>query len=167
MSVSVFATTDAPYLEWMQQHPKGYVLNTARRPNSGFLVLHASGCHHISSHLKQAENAFTAHDYIKVCSEGAMSVYHWALENRASVTSFRVCQTCQPDFTQPEPLGDDQTVADLEEIAGRLGIKPTQRETLIKARLGQGTFRTQMLELWGSSRLRWSNAPLNDCHYPR
>ncbi|VVP17829.1 hypothetical protein PS862_03695 [Pseudomonas fluorescens] len=49
----------------------------------------------------------------------------------------------------PLPLDNDKTIeADLEAIARRPGLKSTQRETLIQARLGQGTYRKQMLELW-------------------
>jgi hypothetical protein len=38
--------------------------------------------------------------------------------------------------------------ADLNEIERRRDLKPTQREALIQARRGQGTYRKQMLELW-------------------
>lgn len=49
----------------------------------------------------------------------------------------------------PLPLDDDKTIeADLEAIARRQGLKPTQREALIQARRGQGNYRKQMLELW-------------------
>lgn len=44
--------------------------------------------------------------------------------------------------------GDETIDTDLEAIALRPDLKPTQREALIQARLGQGTYRKQMLELW-------------------
>lgn len=48
------------------------------------------------------------------------------------------------------PLDGDETIhRDLEAIGRRLDLKPTQREALIQARLGQGTYRKQMLKLWG------------------
>jgi hypothetical protein len=40
--------------------------------------------------------------------------------------------------------------SDLEAIARRVDLKPTQRDALIQARLGQGTYRKRMLELWDS-----------------
>jgi hypothetical protein len=51
----------------------------------------------------------------------------------------------------PLPLDDDEAIkADLKEIVRRPDLKPTQREALIQARLGQGTYRKQMLRLWDS-----------------
>jgi hypothetical protein len=47
------------------------------------------------------------------------------------------------------PLDGDETIdADLEAISRRPDLKPTQCEALIQARLGQGTYRRRMLELW-------------------
>ncbi|MEZ7809348.1 HNH endonuclease [Alcaligenes phenolicus] len=43
---------------------------------------------------------------------------------------------------------DESIYADLKEIARRSDLSPTQRETLIQARLGQGPFRRKMLKLW-------------------
>lgn len=42
----------------------------------------------------------------------------------------------------------DSIYVDLKEIAQRRDLTPTQREALIQARLGQSTFRKEMLELW-------------------
>jgi hypothetical protein len=45
--------------------------------------------------------------------------------------------------------GDESIHADIKAIAQRRDLEPTQREALIQARLGQGTYRRQMLGLWG------------------
>lgn len=48
------------------------------------------------------------------------------------------------------PSDSDETiVTDLEAINRRPDLKPTQRQALIKARLGQGTYRKKMLKWWG------------------
>lgn len=47
------------------------------------------------------------------------------------------------------PLDGDETAANVVAIERRLDLTRTQREALIQARLGQGTYRKQMLELWG------------------
>lgn len=47
------------------------------------------------------------------------------------------------------PLDRDEKSADVVAIEQRSDLTRTQRETLIQARLGQGVFRKQMLELWG------------------
>ncbi|SAL79589.1 hypothetical protein AWB68_05670 [Caballeronia choica] len=44
--------------------------------------------------------------------------------------------------------GDETAAADVVAIERRADLTRTQREALIKARLGQGTYRKQMLELW-------------------
>ncbi|GCB02618.1 hypothetical protein PSUB009319_02490 [Ralstonia sp. SET104] len=55
----------------MKQHPEGYVLNTTRS-DSQYAMLHASGCHHISTYASNyADNAFTGDKYIKVCSDNS------------------------------------------------------------------------------------------------
>ncbi|MDR6384012.1 HNH endonuclease [Paraburkholderia caribensis] len=46
------------------------------------------------------------------------------------------------------PLDGDETAADVVAIERRPDLTRTQRESLIQARLGQGTYRKQMLELW-------------------
>lgn len=46
------------------------------------------------------------------------------------------------------PLDDDETAADIVAIERRADLTRTQRDALIQARLGQGTYRRQMLELW-------------------
>lgn len=44
--------------------------------------------------------------------------------------------------------GDERIEADLEAIYRRRDLKPTQRQALILARLGQGAYRRDMLALW-------------------
>ncbi|MDR5746454.1 HNH endonuclease signature motif containing protein [Caballeronia sp. LZ029] len=46
------------------------------------------------------------------------------------------------------PLDGDDTSADIIAIERRADLSRTQREALIQARLGQGTYRKRMLELW-------------------
>lgn len=49
----------------------------------------------------------------------------------------------------PSPSENSNTiVADLEEIVARTDINSTERESLIQARKGQGTYRKEMLKLW-------------------
>lgn len=147
MNESVFETTDDEYHEWMSQHPEGYVLNT-KRQNDPYAVLHVSGCHHISIYTrKHGKNAFTGGDYIKICSDSANSLYRWAETNRPSAP-FKLCNTCQPDFSLSEYSGNTQIISDLDEIARRPELNLTQREALAQARLGQGAFRKRMLKLW-------------------
>ena len=148
MNVTVFEATDDDYLGWMNRHPEGYVLNT-NRYGSRTAMLHASECRHISTYTsKYAKNAFTGATYIKICSDNANDIYRWVRKNRPSAL-FGLCMSCHPNFQPPESLEDESVASDLEDIAKRSGLKPTQREALMQARLGQGTYRKRMLELWG------------------
>lgn len=148
MQFNVFQTIDEQYLAWMHQHPEGFVLNTTRH-NSGYAMLHRSGCHHIAVHNSNyADDAFTGHQYIKVCADYASTLHTWARANRQSAT-FRICSSCKPKLDLAESIDDMQIASDLEEIARRPGLAPTVREALVQARLGHGKFRKQMLELWG------------------
>jgi hypothetical protein len=47
----------------------------------------------------------------------------------------------------------DETVADLEAISNRADLAPTTREALVKARLGQGKFRSDLVSLWGKGEI--------------
>ena len=38
MEVKKFDSGDEPFLEWMDEHPEGYVLNVKRKSSSGFGV---------------------------------------------------------------------------------------------------------------------------------
>lgn len=52
-------------------------------------------------------------------------------------------------FVSNLPVDDGETVfADLEALARRPDLKPTEREALAQARLGQGLYRKEMLKLW-------------------
>lgn len=67
MPVQVFNHSDDVFLQWMKDNPTGFVVNTERRDNSAYTVLHQSGCSHIAGHVSGfRENAFTGHEYIKV-----------------------------------------------------------------------------------------------------
>jgi hypothetical protein len=48
----------------------------------------------------------------------------------------------------PFVIEDNSLEKDLEELNARTDLTSTQRESLVKARLGQGKFRTEMLALW-------------------
>lgn len=81
------------------------------------------------------------------------------LEGKAPPQGNLVLQVWGPKPARKSNLGpggatvpsdsDEAILTDLEAIALRSDLKPTQRKALINARLGQGTYRKQMLKLWG------------------
>lgn len=58
-----FVDDDAGYLDWIDTHPEGFVLNTYRRPTPAYLMLHHAGCRRL-----RVRSNWTK-DYQKVCGE--------------------------------------------------------------------------------------------------
>jgi hypothetical protein len=60
-----FVDDDRGYLDWLAQHPDGFVINTGRTPTATYLVLHRAGCGTING--KPARGTTFTGDYAKVC----------------------------------------------------------------------------------------------------
>src|SRR5690349_8345330 len=57
---------EAAYRAWLAKHPDGWVLNTNRRPNNRYLILHRTSCHTISQYRQhEGTEAFTGGRYAK------------------------------------------------------------------------------------------------------
>lgn len=77
--MEVFDDRDAPYLDWLQSHPDGYVLNRRRGSSDNYLVLHRSACNKIRNYTQMARpGGFTGRGYIKVCSNDIESLHQYA-----------------------------------------------------------------------------------------
>jgi hypothetical protein len=64
-----FDGDDKGYLQWLADHPGGYVLNVRRkRPSDDYAILHRVACAAISSR-KQSHGAFTERGYRKICAQ--------------------------------------------------------------------------------------------------
>jgi len=100
LPVQVFDERDESFLEWMETHPDGLVLNTKRSPRHTYAVFHQAGCSHIQSTADSwQEDAFTGRDFIKVCSQKPESLKQWLRGNRPNaVDPSQRCQDCQPDI---------------------------------------------------------------------
>ena len=106
----VFDSGDEPFLEWMENHPEGYVLNTRRSPKTTYVIFHRSTCSDVSRIKTGEVGGFTERKYIKVCAEETEPLVEWILENRPKAAAewmrdappsekpdARPCGTCQPD----------------------------------------------------------------------
>lgn len=86
-----FVDDDQRYLDWVNQNPSGYVVNTQRNPNPSYLVLHLASCGFVSSH--KIKN-YTTGEYIKLCSVDVGELESWArTEVFGGLTS---CAKCKP-----------------------------------------------------------------------
>lgn len=107
MEPEEFDSGDEPFLEWMERHPEGYVLNVKRKSSSGFAVFHDSQCSHISGVLSShRSDAHTRHKKIKVCAEETEPLVEWLTENRPKgIGGADVCDDCELSIDEIKGLG--------------------------------------------------------------
>jgi HB1, ASXL, restriction endonuclease HTH domain len=75
-NVVMFKDDDDGFFEWQEAHPDGLFINTERKPNPNYLVLHNSGC----GHFKGDESVHWTRDYVKACSDDRNALEEWARE---------------------------------------------------------------------------------------
>ena len=59
--------SDAPYRAWIAAHPQGWVVNTRKPADPGYLVLHRARCPHISRDTA-SDGQWTTQAYQKICA---------------------------------------------------------------------------------------------------
>jgi hypothetical protein len=62
-----FVDDDRGYLDWLDHHPDGFVINTGRTPSAAYLMLHRAGCGTITGQPARG-TTFTG-EFVKVCGE--------------------------------------------------------------------------------------------------
>ena len=65
--VQRFTDDDRGYLDWIDHHPDGFVINTGRTPSAAYLMLHRASCGTITG--QPARGATFTGQYVKVCGE--------------------------------------------------------------------------------------------------
>ena len=67
----VFRDDDEGFLTWISSHPAGFVMNTRRRPDPDYMILHAADCPTLGAHCGMNDNpgGFTERAYIKACGD--------------------------------------------------------------------------------------------------
>jgi hypothetical protein len=84
----MFKDDDDGFFEWQEQNPDGHFVNTERKPNPKYLVLHNSGC----SHFKGDESIRWTTDYVKIASPDRAALEDWATETvGGELTLCRIC----------------------------------------------------------------------------
>jgi hypothetical protein len=84
----MFKDDDDAFFEWQDAHPEGQFINTERKPNPNYLVLHKSGC----PHFKGEESLHWTKDYVKVASTDRGGLETWAKETVGG--DITLCGTC-------------------------------------------------------------------------
>jgi hypothetical protein len=89
-----FDRQDEDYLEWVDEHQHGFVVNALRNLNPGYLMLHHASCGTISGTPTRGKT-WTHGDYIKVCAESLEDLRRWAaMETRGRL---QPCKRCHPE----------------------------------------------------------------------
>jgi len=102
MDVKKFDDGDKPYLEWIEAHPNGCVLNTERGVSATYACFHHPDCHFISSEeARQGPNGFTKQKRIKVCADESAALVDWLINNRPmAVANKKSCNVCRPEIEE-------------------------------------------------------------------
>ena len=86
----MFKDDDEGFFEWQDEHPEGEFVNTERKPNPNYLVLHKSGCRH----FKGDDSLQWTRDYVKAASDDRAALETWARETVGG--EMTLCRTCFP-----------------------------------------------------------------------
>jgi hypothetical protein len=87
-NVVMFKDDDDAFFEWQNAHPDGEFINTERKPNPNYLVLHKSGC----PHFKGSESVHWTKDYVKAASTDRGALEAWAKQTVGG--EITLCRTC-------------------------------------------------------------------------
>jgi len=86
-----FVDDDASYRAWVEYNPTGFVLNTHRVAQSGYLVLHIAECSHITRFVGANP---TSASYGKTCGTIIAELNQWAVQETGGEP--RACLVCDP-----------------------------------------------------------------------
>lgn len=87
-NVVMFKDDDEGFFDWQAANADGLFINTERKPNPNYLVLHNSGC----PHFKGAESVRWTKDYAKIASADRDALEEWASESVGG--EITLCRTC-------------------------------------------------------------------------
>lgn len=87
-NVVMFKDDDEGFFEWQESNPDGEFINTERKPNPNYLVLHKAGC----PHFKGNASLQWTKDYVKICSDDRGALEGWADETVGG--EITLCRTC-------------------------------------------------------------------------
>ena len=152
---------DDEFIEWIDENPKGFVLNIHRRQDPSNIHeshprIHFANC----SQLNKKPGSSTTGDYFKVCSNSIEELEQWSwVKYQKGLNPCRICKEKGLPVEQLTGIQNFQVTSalslksDIYKLEKRLASetnsnKRTEIETLIKARLGQGRFRQKLLELY-------------------
>ena len=89
----IFEDDEAGYLGWVERNQHGFVVNSFRKPDPRYLMLHRATCHTITGKPARGER-WTTGDFKKVCSETRGELDQWARQIAGG--ELHPCGVCDP-----------------------------------------------------------------------
>ena len=150
---------DDEFIEWIEENSNGFVLNIDQTKDPSkiykdFPKIHFANC----SQLNKRPGRTTG-KYFKVCSNSIEELEQWSwVKYQKGLNPCRICKEKGLPVEQLTGIQNFQVTSvlslksDIYKLEKRLASetnsnKRTEIETLIKARLGQGSFRKNVLKL--------------------
>ncbi|WP_109400987.1 hypothetical protein [Mycolicibacter sinensis] len=100
MAAHEFRDDDESYLNWLDGHPDGYVINTLRSHNPTTAKVHRASCWTING-VPAHGGTWTSGDYVKVCADQLADLDQWARDRVGE--SIQRCGTCHPAGAAARP----------------------------------------------------------------
>lgn len=94
MTAKIFKNDEVGYLEWIENNPNGYVINTFKNISSKYLVLHRASCHTIKPNKSTKMGAFTERNYIKICADTERNLLKWIQQSDSGNDFSQKCLKC-------------------------------------------------------------------------
>ena len=89
--MEIFDDRENEYRAWLLNNSDGYVVNSRKRIDKSYLILHRSTCGSISS--EKIQN-YTTTSYFKICSVRVGELEKWAREMVNG--TLKKCRLCKP-----------------------------------------------------------------------
>lgn len=145
-----FIGDDEAYLRWLDENPKGFVINTHRSVNPNYMVLHRATCGMIKSAQGSPPGGYTERGYIKICSSVIEGLQSWVRRHGRPDGSFSsACNACHP-------AGEE--IAEVEEPAVAININRQYPRARNGEELYQVTRSMWRLNLERANRARYAFA---------
>jgi 5-methylcytosine-specific restriction enzyme A len=131
-----FDSGDEPFLKWLQENPRGYVINARRNEEQGAAMIHKAQCAHIRS-LRNSERSggFTTRNWIKYAGTDLHRlVHHFVSERKAPLIIISRCRSCDAvprDLYHERPPHEPLGVS--EEHTLTIRVNARERDPLARA----------------------------------
>lgn len=99
MAAVLFENSDQDYLEWIDSHPRGYVVNSRAVFDPDYIVLHRSSCGSVRGYpaMDTDPGGFTERSYIKICADSVTELQSYLkTHTRKSPPFSKRCALCKP-----------------------------------------------------------------------